>query len=164
VNELSRAVGIGNSMCSQHLAKLRRSKIVEFRKEATATFYRCVSPEVTAVISALRELGKLPSRGTVLRDHSDQVPDPPERPFYGLLDNQPIEIIDFIAREEVKNHRRLVEESQALYDEMRRSNEDPAAELAYLSKVVALYSQRVTLANLVEILGYTPEVAPQKSH
>lgn len=60
VSELARSVGISNSQCSQFLARFRHAGIVEFRKEATVIYYRCVSPEAIAVITALRELKRLP--------------------------------------------------------------------------------------------------------
>lgn len=84
--------------------------------------------------------------------------------FDHLYGNQPRELIEQIAVEEIKRHRLLTDEAQILYDAMRRSNEDPAAEHAYLSKMVAVLGQQTALSKILDILGYIPDVPAGSSH
>jgi hypothetical protein len=51
-------------------------------------------------------------------------------------------------------------EAEELYDEMRRSNEDTTAEVAYLSKMIAVHSQQTARSALLDISGCTPEYMP----
>jgi TraR antiactivator len=89
---------------------------------------------------------------------------PVARPIAGLMSTQPPEVVEYITKEEIRLHRRLLDEAQTLYDEMRRSNEDPAVELAYLSKMIALHSQQTALSALLDILGYIPDVPAEGTH
>jgi TraR antiactivator len=85
-------------------------------------------------------------------------------PFHHLYGSQPTDLIRQIAVEEIRKHRRLTDEGQVLYDAMRRSNEDPVAEHAYLSKMVEVLGQQMALSKILDILGYIPEVPATKPH
>ena len=53
VSELEESIDLSQSALSQHLAKLRASNVVDFRKEGKSVVYRIVSVEVTALLSTL---------------------------------------------------------------------------------------------------------------
>jgi DNA-binding transcriptional ArsR family regulator len=53
VGELQRIVGLSQSALSQHLAVLRRSKLVETRRETHTIYYRLAGGAATAVIETL---------------------------------------------------------------------------------------------------------------
>ena len=53
VNELCRLVGLSQSALSQHLAKLRRDRLVKTRRSAQTVFYSVASPEVVPLLRAL---------------------------------------------------------------------------------------------------------------
>ncbi len=53
VSELEEKVEISQSALSQHLAKLRASNVVDFRKEGKNVVYKIVSVEATALLSTL---------------------------------------------------------------------------------------------------------------
>ena len=63
VGDLARAVRLSQSALSQHLAKLRRARLVETRREAQTIHYSLADPGVTKVIGALYELYCQPARG-----------------------------------------------------------------------------------------------------
>jgi len=56
VNELCRLVGLSQSALSQHLAKLRRDKLVTTRRSAQTVYYSVASPEVGPLLRALSEI------------------------------------------------------------------------------------------------------------
>ena len=56
VNELCRLVGLSQSALSQHLAKLRRDRLVETRRSAQTVYYSVASPEVGRLLHALCDL------------------------------------------------------------------------------------------------------------
>ncbi|MGA9601390.1 MAG: metalloregulator ArsR/SmtB family transcription factor [Methylocystis sp.] len=56
VSELQRALGLGQSSLSQHLARLRRDKLVKTRRESQAIYYSLATADVTRVIALLAEL------------------------------------------------------------------------------------------------------------
>lgn len=56
VNELCRLVGLSQSALSQHLAKLRRDKLVKTRRSAQTVYYSVASPEVAPLLRALSEV------------------------------------------------------------------------------------------------------------
>jgi len=53
VTELSKLVGLSQSALSQHLAKLRRDRLVETRRSAQTVYYSIASPEVGKLLRAL---------------------------------------------------------------------------------------------------------------
>lgn len=53
VNELCRLVGLSQSALSQHLAKLRRDRLVTTRRSAQTVYYSVASPEVVPLLRAL---------------------------------------------------------------------------------------------------------------
>jgi len=53
VNELCRLVGLSQSALSQHLAKLRRDRLVTTRRSAQTVYYSVASPEVAPLLRAL---------------------------------------------------------------------------------------------------------------
>jgi TraR antiactivator len=85
-------------------------------------------------------------------------------PFEHLFGNQPKELVELLVIDEIKKHRQLISEGELLYDKMRRSNEDPAAEAAYLAQMVGLLGQQMALSKLLDILGYIPDVPITTSH
>lgn len=56
VGELAATVGLGQSALSQHLARLRRERLVETRRAAQTIFYRLSSPAVVAMIETLAQI------------------------------------------------------------------------------------------------------------
>ena len=56
VGELQRALGLSQSALSQHLAGLRRMKLVETRRSAQTIYYRLAGREATAVLATLHDL------------------------------------------------------------------------------------------------------------
>jgi DNA-binding transcriptional ArsR family regulator len=63
VGELQRIVGLSQLALSQHLAVLRRSKLVETRRETQTIYYRLAGGEATAVLQMLHRLYCAPSGG-----------------------------------------------------------------------------------------------------
>ena len=53
VGELERIVGLSQSALSQHLARLRRDKLVKTRREAQTIFYSLQGDEAVTVIKTL---------------------------------------------------------------------------------------------------------------
>jgi ArsR family transcriptional regulator, virulence genes transcriptional regulator len=56
VNELCRLVGLSQSALSQHLAKLRRDRLVATRRSAQTVYYSVASPEVAPLLRSLSEI------------------------------------------------------------------------------------------------------------
>ena len=56
VGELNSKLDLSQSALSQHLALLRKNKLVKTRKESQTVFYRISSDEVTEVIALLHKL------------------------------------------------------------------------------------------------------------
>lgn len=56
VSELQAILGLSQSALSQHLAVLRREKIVSARKEAQSVFYSLAGNEATRVMETLYDL------------------------------------------------------------------------------------------------------------
>jgi DNA-binding transcriptional ArsR family regulator len=56
VSELQTILGLGQSALSQHLAVLRREKIVSARKDAQSVFYSLAGDEATRVMETLHDL------------------------------------------------------------------------------------------------------------
>ena len=63
VGELQRAVGLSQSALSQHLAVLRRMKLVETRRETQTIYYRLAGGAVSAVLETLHGIYCAPSAG-----------------------------------------------------------------------------------------------------
>ncbi|MFD2233542.1 ArsR/SmtB family transcription factor [Phaeospirillum tilakii] len=56
VGELERVVGLSQSALSQHLARLRRDRLVQTRRQAQTIFYSLAGREAIAVIETLHGL------------------------------------------------------------------------------------------------------------
>ena len=56
VSELQSILGLSQSALSQHLAVLRREKIVSARKDAQSVFYSLAGDEATMVMETLHDL------------------------------------------------------------------------------------------------------------
>jgi len=56
VGQLAGRVGLSQSALSQHLSKLRTQKLVDTRRDAQTIYYSSRSPEVQAILTALREI------------------------------------------------------------------------------------------------------------
>ncbi len=56
VGELEEIVGLSQSALSQHLAKLRREKIVSTRREAQTIYYSILDDAVTVLLEVLHSL------------------------------------------------------------------------------------------------------------
>jgi DNA-binding transcriptional ArsR family regulator len=63
VGELQRIVGLSQSALSQHLAVLRRSKLVETRRETQTIYYRLAAGAASAVLETLHGIYCAPSAG-----------------------------------------------------------------------------------------------------
>ena len=56
VMPLSEAVGLSQSALSQHLAKMREEKIVDFRREGQTVFYRVSNPDTVKILKTLKSI------------------------------------------------------------------------------------------------------------
>lgn len=56
VSELERLIGLSQSALSQHLARLRRDRLVQTRRAAQTIFYSLAGEEAKAVLSTLYSL------------------------------------------------------------------------------------------------------------
>jgi ArsR family transcriptional regulator, virulence genes transcriptional regulator len=56
VGELAPLVGLGQSALSQHLARLRRDRLVATRRDAQTIYYRLASGEAEAMLMTLYEV------------------------------------------------------------------------------------------------------------
>lgn len=56
VGELERVVGLSQSALSQHLARLRRDRLVKTRRSAQTIFYSLAGNEAEMVLSTLYQL------------------------------------------------------------------------------------------------------------
>ena len=61
VGELRRMVGLSQSALSQHLAVLRRMKLVETRRESQTIYYRLAGGAAAAILETLYRLYCVPS-------------------------------------------------------------------------------------------------------
>lgn len=60
VGEMERTIGLSQSALSQHLARLRRDRLVKTRRQAQTIFYSLAGEEAGAVIETLYGLYCLP--------------------------------------------------------------------------------------------------------
>src|SRR5215467_14345797 len=56
VGALAEALNLSQSALSQHLAKLRRDGLVQFRRESQTLHYRLADPRVVRVLGVLEEI------------------------------------------------------------------------------------------------------------
>ncbi len=56
VQPLSEAVGLSQSALSQHLAKMRQEKIVDFRRVGQTIYYRVSSSNVNRILKTLKSI------------------------------------------------------------------------------------------------------------
>ena len=70
VGELAALLQIPQSPLSQHLARMRKEKLVKTRREAQTIFYSIASKEVSSVIETLHQLFCRPQRPPIERKHS----------------------------------------------------------------------------------------------
>jgi DNA-binding transcriptional ArsR family regulator len=56
VGQLEQLVALSQSALSQHLARLRREKIVSTRRESQTIYYRISSPEAAALMETLHAI------------------------------------------------------------------------------------------------------------
>lgn len=56
VSDLARDVGLSQSACSQHLAKMRDEGLVMFRRESQTLWYRIADPRVETLLATLYQL------------------------------------------------------------------------------------------------------------
>lgn len=56
VSDLARDVGLSQSACSQHLAKMREEGLVAFRRESQTLWYRLGDPRVEMLLTTLYHL------------------------------------------------------------------------------------------------------------
>ncbi len=61
VNEMADAVKISQSALSHHLSKLRRDRLVTFRRDAQHLYYRIADPRVARLIRVFRRPQRAPS-------------------------------------------------------------------------------------------------------
>lgn len=61
VNEMADAVKISQSALSHHLSKLRRDRLVTFRRDAQHLYYRIADPRVARLIRVFRSPQRSPS-------------------------------------------------------------------------------------------------------
>ena len=56
VSDLAHDVGLSQSACSQHLARMRDEGLVAFRRESQTLWYRIADPLVEALLATLYQL------------------------------------------------------------------------------------------------------------
>ena len=56
VNALCAAIGLSQSACSQHLARLRDDGLVAFRRESQTLYYRVADPKALRLLKTLRQV------------------------------------------------------------------------------------------------------------
>ena len=56
VMALCEAVGLSQSALSQHLAKMRAEKLVDYRRESQTLFYRVADPNVKRIVKTLKAI------------------------------------------------------------------------------------------------------------
>lgn len=56
VSDLARDVGLSQSACSQHLAKMRDEGLVTYRRESQALWYAIADPRVETLLATLYQL------------------------------------------------------------------------------------------------------------
>lgn len=56
VTDLAREVGLSQSACSQHLAKMRDEGLIAFRRESQTLWYRIADPRVETLLATLYNL------------------------------------------------------------------------------------------------------------
>jgi DNA-binding transcriptional ArsR family regulator len=56
VNAMAHKMGISQSILSQHLAKLRKGKLVNTRRQAQTIYYSCSSQAVIRLLEALEDI------------------------------------------------------------------------------------------------------------
>lgn len=56
VSDLARDIGLSQSACSQHLAKMRDEGLVAFRRESQSLWYRIADPRVETLLATLYNL------------------------------------------------------------------------------------------------------------
>jgi DNA-binding transcriptional ArsR family regulator len=74
VGQLERLVGLSQSALSQHLARLRREKVVATRREKQTIYYSLANGEASAVMAALQDAYRAadaPVRDSAVRDAAD---------------------------------------------------------------------------------------------
>lgn len=54
--DLGRDVGLSQSACSQHLARMRDEGLVAFRRESQALWYRIADPRLETLLATLYQL------------------------------------------------------------------------------------------------------------
>lgn len=84
VAELQRETGLEASHLSQHLAVLRRHRLVASERRASHVYYRLADPRVAELLAVARHLllGVLESDSDLLHDARSlpELPEPPELP------------------------------------------------------------------------------------
>jgi ArsR family transcriptional regulator, virulence genes transcriptional regulator len=53
---IAEAVGLGQSALSQHLARMRAEKIVDFRRDGQTLYYRIADPKVAQLLKSLKAI------------------------------------------------------------------------------------------------------------
>jgi DNA-binding transcriptional ArsR family regulator len=71
VGELQRIIGLSQSALSQHLAVLRRMKLVQVRRSAQTIYYRLAGREVAAILATLYGIYCAPDGGACGVDAPD---------------------------------------------------------------------------------------------
>jgi DNA-binding transcriptional ArsR family regulator len=56
VGDLAREIGLSQSACSQHLAKMRDEGVIAFRRESQTLWYRIADPRAKTLLATLYEL------------------------------------------------------------------------------------------------------------
>lgn len=56
VMSLCDAVGLSQSALSQHLAKMRAERLVDFRRESQTLYYRVADPNVKRIVKTLKAI------------------------------------------------------------------------------------------------------------
>ncbi|KQM85162.1 transcriptional regulator [Sphingomonas sp. Leaf23] len=56
VGDLARDVGLSQSACSQHLARMRDEGLIVFRRESQTLWYRIADPRVETLLATLYQL------------------------------------------------------------------------------------------------------------
>lgn len=56
VSDLARDAGLSQSACSQHLARMRQERLIDFRRDSQTLWYRIADPRIGTLLTTLYQL------------------------------------------------------------------------------------------------------------
>ena len=93
------------------------------------------------------------------------------KPIVGLVDDLCLADLEEVTAGEIRKHRKLRYAAASLYDVWQNhAAPEPDVERTceahkeYLVAMIALQAQQTVVSTLIEVLGYSPNVPPDKGH